>query len=278
MNRWMAAAVLAVGLAFATVLMAAQGATLVLRSGERVSGELVDMGASGLTFRVNGSNRQYPLSQVAVIDFTGGGTGFPSSELDQVGDGGIVTTAGQMVKGRLVDVGGSTPLQITVDASGAGTREFRSNELKRIYIARPSSGTATATPLPGAVPTSGGNIVVAANRTWTDTGITVRQGDRVSFNASGEIRLSSNANDVATPAGATSGRRPNGGPMPQVLAGALLGRIGPTSIFAIGNQAVPLTMPADGRLFLGINDDDVADNSGEFRVDVVAPTGGLRRR
>ena len=27
-------------------------------------------------------------------------------------------------------------------------------------------------------------------------------------------------------------------------------------------------MPADGRLFLGVNDDDVNDNTGEFVVDV----------
>ena len=104
----------------------------------------------------------------------------------------------------------------------------------------------------------------------------VRRGDRIAFNASGRVQLSANANDTAGPAGAESGRRPSG-PMPAVLAGALIGRIGPVSLFGIGNQTNELTMPADGRLFLSVNDDEVGDNRGEFVVDV-RPTTPLNQR
>jgi hypothetical protein len=66
--------------------------------------------------------------------------------------------------------------------------------------------------------------------------------------------------------------------MPRVLAGALIGRVGPVGIFGIGSQTTPLTMPADGRLFLGINDDEVADNTGEYTVDVRPDASQLNRR
>ena len=39
-------------------------------------------------------------------------------------------------------------------------------------------------------------------------------------------------------------------------------------MFGIGDQTVPLPMPADGRLFLGVNDDFLQDNQGQFRVQV----------
>jgi hypothetical protein len=117
---------------------------------------------------------------------------------------------------------------------------------------------------------------VPANQRWVDTGLTIRRGETVSFNASGRVQLSTNAKDTAGPAGAESGRRPTG-PMAAVLAGALIGRIGPVSMFAIGNQTTPLPMPADGRLFLGVNDDVVNDNTGEFVVDV-RPTNPANQR
>jgi len=279
MKRLTTAVLFAAMVALSSPAVAAQSATLVLRSGERIGGELVDMGAGGLTFRVNGQNREYPTGQVAVIDFSGGGTNFSNSELDQLGDGGVVTTSGESVKGRLYDVAGSYPLKITIDLPGGGTREYRSTDLKRIYLARPSgSTTSTATTQPTTTSTGATSVRVPATTQWVDTGLTVRRGESVRFNATGQVQLSSNSGDTATPAGSTTGRRPTGGPMNQVLAGALIGRIGPVQMFGIGNQTAALTMPADGRLFIGINDDNVNDNQGEFQVEVVRTGGVLQRR
>jgi hypothetical protein len=281
MKRLTTAVLFAATVALASPAVAAQSATLVLRSGERIGGELVDMGAGGLTFRVNGQNRQYPTGQVAVIDFAGGGTNFNRSELDQVGDGGVVTTSGETVKGRLYDVGGSEPLKITIDLPGGGTREYRSTELKRIYLARPSgstTSTGTTQPTTSTTATGATSVRIPATTQWVDTGLTVRRGESVRFNASGQVQLSSDSNDTATPAGSRSGRRPAGGPMPQVLAGALIGRIGPVQTFGIGNQTTALSMPADGRLFIGINDDNVNDNHGEFQVEIMRTAGVLQRR
>jgi hypothetical protein len=50
-----------------------------------------------------------------------------------------------------------------------------------------------------------------------------------------------------------------------VLAGALIGRVGNSQPFGIGDQKTALGMPATGQLFLGINDDHCGDNRGQFR-------------
>jgi hypothetical protein len=274
----------ALALALAVIGSAAQNATVVLRSGERIAGELVDMGASGFSVRVGGNVRRIPTGEVAVIDFSGG-TNFPSNEASQVTGGQhlVVLSSGQSVTGRLTDIGGDRPLRITVDTP-SGKRDYSSNEVRRIYLAAPPGastrgavGAAPPPPAPAPLPPTGGQIRVPANQRWVDTGLTVRRGESVSYNASGRVQLSANAKDTAGPAGAESGRRPTG-PMAGVLAGALIGRIGPVSMFAIGNQTNPLPMPADGRLFLGVNDDEVNDNTGEFVVDVRPSNPNQRRR
>jgi hypothetical protein len=53
--------------------------------------------------------------------------------------------------------------------------------------------------------------------------------------------------------------------MPNAPAGALIGRIDNGQPFMIGRNT-SVRMPAGGTLFLGINDDTVSDNSGNFRV------------
>ena len=278
------ASVLALTVALAAPAVAQQSATVVLRSGERVSGELVDMGGSGFEVRVGGASRRVPTGDVAVIDF-GGSSSFPDAEVNQIPAGKhlIVLSSGQAVSGNLYDIGGTSPLRITVDTD-SGRRDFNSNEVRRIYLARPSgsaaagtTGSTTAQGVPPTLPPTGGQIRVSGNQRWTDTGITVRKGDRITFNSTGQVTLSSNGSDTAGPAGAPSGRYPTG-PMPRVLAGALIGRVGPVSVFAIGNQTTALSMPADGRLFLGVNDDDVNDNTGEFVVDVRPESTTTNRR
>jgi hypothetical protein len=255
-------------LAMAGSAIAREHATLLLTSGERVTGELIDLGGSGFTISVNGTERHIPKGEVAVIDFSGNATNLAAAELAKLsGSGqGVVLSSGEVLQGRLSDIGGSQPLKLTFDLVSGGTRDFHSNEVKRIYLSRPPSAASAANP-PATVGPSGSGIPVPANQGWVDTGITVRRGQRVSFTASGEVQLSSDPNDKASPAGSLRGRRPSG-PMSQVLAGALIGRIGPAAMFGIGNQTAPLPMPADGRLYLGVNDDGLQDNQGQFMVQV----------
>jgi len=58
--------------------------------------------------------------------------------------------------------------------------------------------------------------------------------------------------------------------MPTRNAAALIGKIGEesTDYFFLGDQTGPIRIRAAGRLFLGVNDDFLNDNSGNFRVIV----------
>jgi hypothetical protein len=47
-----------------------------------------------------------------------------------------------------------------------------------------------------------------------------------------------------------------------------MGRIGNGQPFSIGETTQVFEMPENGRLFLGVNDDHVADNSGNYVVKV----------
>ena len=44
----------------------------------------------------------------------------------------------------------------------------------------------------------------AANQAWTGTGLTLRKGDVLTFNTTGQVQLSTDTSDIATPAGFVS--------------------------------------------------------------------------
>jgi Ca2+-binding EF-hand superfamily protein len=110
-------------------------------------------------------------------------------------------------------------------------------------------------------------VRVDAQQRWTDTGIDVRTGDELTFDSRGTVQLSSDSNDVATPAGS---RKP-GRAMPatniNAPAGALIARIGDSTTLVVGDQRL-IRAPLSGRLYLGLNDDHLPDNSGDFEVRV----------
>ena len=101
---------------------------------------------------------------------------------------------------------------------------------------------------------------------WTDTSINVRAGDVITFDASGEIEMS-DPSDTATPAGSTKGRTAPDAPVLGQKAGGLLAKIGEYWPAFIGGRTT-WTAPVSGRLYLGVNDDHLGDNSGEFIVNV----------
>ena len=117
----------------------------------------------------------------------------------------------------------------------------------------------------GQYTTAGGTFAVAANRQWTPTGIRVNQGDVLRFSSSGEIHFTGNPADRAGVAGSPDHKFVGGSPLPNALAGALIGRIDNGLPFGIGDQTT-ITVPASGLLYLGTNDDNVNDNSGQFQV------------
>lgn len=264
-------------MAYVGIASAQENVNITLRSGERLTAQLVDLGGVGFTLKVNGEERRIPMADVAVIDFAGGTMSETDWSRVSAGQHAIWLRNGQMLNAELYDIGGTSPLRITVkDANG--NRDLTSTEVSRIVLARPSNVAATTGTGPGTTTgstASDGSIIVSARQQWTPTGITVRRGETLRLTTTGEIQLSTDSNDVASAAGAKSGRYPTASaPMARVLAGGLLGRIGNGQPFPIGDQT-SLPMPASGQLFLGVNDDNVNDNSGEFRVQI---TRGAQRR
>lgn len=125
---------------------------------------------------------------------------------------------------------------------------------------------------PGTIGALGGSqsaptVRVNSQQRWTDTGINVQRGDVIAFSTTGQIQMSDNAQDIAMSAGALSRRMAPDAPISGVLAGALIGQIGGYAPFAIGDQR-SITAPVSGRLYLGVNDDYLLDNRGEFTVSV----------
>ena len=115
------------------------------------------------------------------------------------------------------------------------------------------------------VGTAGDIIPVSATERWTDTGLTVRAGDSISIEADGTIQMSGDRNDTAEPAG---GRRNAPGALVRnAPAGILIARIGTGAPFAVGARRTARA-PATGRLYLGVNDDYLEDNEGQFNVMV----------
>jgi len=120
-------------------------------------------------------------------------------------------------------------------------------------------------------PPNAHSVVVPANVAWTNTRIQVSKGQWLRFQPSGEVKLSFNNDDVAVAAGAKSGRMADKAPIPSIYVGALIGRVNNSKPFSIGNTTQAFQMPANGTLFLGVNDDYPGDNSGNLVVKVWEP-------
>lgn len=252
---------------------AQEAATLVLKSGDRVSGELIDLGGVGFTLRVSGQTRRIATNEVAVVEFTGGRARADVLARLKKGQQVLVLRSGQAVDGRLYDVGGTRPLRITVDTA-SGRRDFTSSEVAQIFLATPPGAVIAPAPVPAP---PAGAIRVDANEPWVDAGVDVNSGDRVSFTASGNILVAPGASAGVNGTPALKSKQY---PVPDAAAGALIGKVGMAGApFLVGSITLPIVMPGSGRLMLGVNDDRFSDNSGAFSVTVtVAPRRAIPRR
>lgn len=264
------------GYAFA----AAERATFILTDGERKSGQVVFHGDQrenlingylNLGNDTGGPELTFPIGQVAVIDFVGG---TPSAaELSQLPASGqfLALRNGQTQAGTFVNIIDGSTL-VWRNQSGE-TQQYGVNDVSRVYLnpqsarvafnATGTAATANAVGTAGTLPP--GTVLVQANQTWTDGGLTVKKGDRVTFNTSGQVSFAQGQS--AGPDGAAAVRKATY-PVPVMPVGGLIGRVGNGTPFPIGANTQPIVMPNDGRLMLGVNDDEPGDNSGAFTVTV----------
>ena len=281
-QKWVIA-LTAVWLGFGAIGAAQDRATVQMRDGSKFEGRIEELTARGELFvRVSQHDqRRVPISSVALIDKVGGASGLPETELREAAGSQhlLLLSNGSSVKGQLVAIRGGegsaneNEPRTYVFRTGGGDQTYGPAQVSRIYLGGyPFSPTATA---PGNVdpgtslePGVGapGAFRVAARSGWLNTGVRVRKGQQVGFTSTGEVQLSSNSNDRARPAGAPRPASPSA-PLPSVNAGALIGRVGNSLPFGIGDQTL-VPMPFDGILFLAVNDDERSDNAGEFVVSV----------
>jgi hypothetical protein len=255
-----------------------------------------------LNLRVNGQPRAVPIGDVVLIDFGGDGRNVSGEEISKVNSangGYVVMKNGEQFNASLRDLTGDPLTAIFSNGRRTGL-----GEVARIYFGSvnnvpgfpqaQNNQTATATNPNedtrglgrgrgrgrggrdayldrSAAPENARSVVVPANVQWTNTGFNVSRGQYLRFEPSGEIRLSTNGEDIARPAGALSARRADRATIPSIPVGALIGRVGNGQPFSIGDTTNAFDMPDSGRLFLGVNDDHVDDNSGNFVVKVWEP-------
>ena len=184
---------------------------------------------------------------------------------------GVVTTAavadtlvlrsGRRLEGDLIGVRGST---IEFAETRGSTRRFDRSEVERIELASSSYDNDR----PGTRPSGLREkyTTVDAATAWNDTGVDVRVGMDVYFEATGKVRWGPDRQDG--PAGEGGNRTNANRPIPGRPGGALIGRIGDSGPFLIGSDRGPIRMRDSGRLSLGVNDDYLQDNSGSWRVTI----------
>lgn len=273
-------------LALATGAAEAQRQRVGIHVGTAIlAGEFEDLQGDTVYLRVSlHDQRRIPLGNVFMMDFTDERLAPTPEEVAEANDGQtgralrwhlLVLRSGERIKGRLLAIEGgpgsarSQDLRIvTFGGADAHIRQYEATDVARIYMrVIQLRGTAPSQPAPG--PTRDAGIVtglpLGGDVRWVSTALMVRQGEPVEFKVNGEVHLSRDPNDVAGPAGSLLGERSSRATMPDELLGALIGRIGSGEPFGIGNQT-RIVMPESGELFLGVNDDNHADNTGRFTV------------
>lgn len=280
-------------MAAVAVTAQAQSVTILTKAGQRIDGDLASFDQSTVDVRSGPGRRTVQWSDVVLMDFVGGASRLPATELDAArrADQTVLLKGGESLRGRIVDFlheGGPTAALVFAPI-GQAQREIAVERIGRIYIAPFSSDALAATGLDAATPPptpttpatpdppGSLTVTVPATTRWVPTGITVTRGQQVTFESDGLIYLRQGSQDEARPAGSVNGgTAPGGAPLPGQLAGALVGRVGTSQPFGIGNQT-SVAMPGAGELFLGVNDDELSDNQGAFRVRVTRGATVRRR-
>ena len=195
---------------------------------------------------------------------------------------------GDRVEGTLVGVSGRSIEFEEYDRGRTRLRRYDRADVRRIeiddrsgsgssgssYDDRGSSGSSGGTGGSGGFG-SGSNtsglrertVTVSSTSPWTDTGVDLRRGQEIQVRATGKVKWGPGRNDG--PNGEGGNHYNAARPLPDRPAASLIGRTGDRDdIFFIGGESGAIRIRDGGRLYLGINDDFLQDNSGTFKVTV----------
>ncbi len=180
----------------------------------------------------------------------------------------LILRNGSRVQGELVAVrNGTIEFEERRSFGSSRTLRFGRDEVARIEIEDYRNNSSSDFPNGNGRPSGmrEKQFIVSGDVDWNDTGLDVRAGQSVYFEATGQVRWGKDRRDG--PAGERNSPSNPNRPMGNRNAAALIGRIG-NDMFFIGDDTGPVRIRNSGRLQLGINDDVLTDNSGNFRVVV----------
>jgi hypothetical protein len=157
---------------------AQQPASLTLRTGEVLRGEILDLSGSGFTLRMVDGMRQVPEDLVTIVDFSVGGpvTG-PEIERLRGSRHLLALRSGALVGGRMLGMTGASPMRVIVETD-SGRREYPATDVARILLASadayqpsnqpvasppPMTQTATSMPTAPIYPTPSGALPPASS-------------------------------------------------------------------------------------------------------------------
>jgi hypothetical protein len=237
---------------------------LVMRNGSTVAGRFVDINQNGDLIRWqarNGRQQTIPVRELTRIylnpdrarsAFNYGGSRFGGRNEPNFRDG----------NDRFGNQGGfdNNDRRGTDRVGDNNNGRFGNNNNNNNNNNNRSVGTAGAA--------NNGNVQVAANQAWTNSGLNVRAGDMIEFRTTGRINFGTGGTQNAGPDGNDTLKSP-AYPVAAMPVGGLIGRVGNSAPFPIGSNAQPIRMPANGTLMLGVNDNELGDNSGAFTVSIV---------
>lgn len=180
----------------------------------------------------------------------------------------LILRNGSRVQGELIAVrNGTIEFEERRTYGGGRTLRFDRDEVVRIELEdvrnNNSNDFANSTSRPSGMRER--QIIVSGDVDWNDAGIDVRAGQTLYFEATGQVRWGKDRRDG--PAGERNSPSNPNRPMGNRNAAALIGKIG-NDMFFIGDDTGPVRVRTSGRLQLGVNDDVLTDNSGNFRVVV----------
>lgn len=115
-------------------------------------------------------------------------------------------------------------------------------------------------------------IAVPGSSSWTDAGIDVTAGQRITITAADEVCTTKSGNEKCSgPEGQRVTSDYNLPGFKKLGHGALVGALGDTR-FAVKRERT-LIAPSSGRLRLGVNDGDAGNNRGSYAVQITVETG-----
>jgi hypothetical protein len=175
-------------------------------------------------------------------------------ELVAVNDGAIEFREGRS-RTRLLRLDREEVLAIEFSGSGRGQTGF-------------APGQDSVRPRPRGMREK--DVTVSGDVPFVDTGIDVRPGQQIYFESTGNVWWKPGERTGPAGEAGSDSKRDERRPMPRRATGALIGKVGQDSsdLFFIGADPGPMRLREAGRLFLGVNDDNVQDNRGNFRVVV----------